>query len=32
MDLSPESYRSIIDNLPGGIYVVDRRKSIIYGG
>jgi diguanylate cyclase (GGDEF)-like protein/PAS domain S-box-containing protein len=30
MDLTLQAYRSIIDSLPEGIYVVDRRKSIIY--
>ena len=30
MDLTLECYRKIIDHLPDGIYIVDRRKQIVY--
>jgi len=29
MDLTLEAYRKIIDTLPEGLYIVDRRKNII---
>ena len=30
MDLSLESYRKIIDNLPEGLYIVDQSTAIVY--
>lgn len=30
MDLSRESYQNIIDNLPYGLYIVDKERRIVY--